>query len=341
MRGSILSTPIISIIMPVFKVEKYLNAAVDSVLAQTLENFELILIDDGSPDNCGKICDEYSEQDTRIHVIHQKNQGVSVARNKGLEIAQGTYIGFVDPDDWIEPTMLENMCGAATTNNADMVICGYREVITEGKIHSENPDLSVQTIVYSGIEGIKKILELPAYCCIRIIKQSCIGEIRFQKGVVHAEDLLFMTMILEHIEKFAYLNQKLYAYRIRECSAVQRPFYEKFLDTIIVSEYCMYVCLKKDYRLKSVCYFRVFRSLYQSLGKLEQETKQTRETFDRCILFLREKVKIYYPHFIFNHYISLKYKCFLGLFMINPKFYFFIKPLIKKILKPYTSCKNI
>ena len=97
--------PRLSVIVPVYNVETFLPACIDSILSQTFRDLELILIDDGSPDACGRICDKYAEKDTRVRVIHQENRGVSAARNAGLQIASGEYIGFVDPDDWITPEM--------------------------------------------------------------------------------------------------------------------------------------------------------------------------------------------------------------------------------------------
>ena len=101
--------PLISVIVPVYKVEPYLARCIDSILAQTFTDFELILIDDGSPDNCGRICDEYSQKNNRIQVIHKENGGLSSARNAGMEICKGDYIYFIDSDDWIEPDMYEKL----------------------------------------------------------------------------------------------------------------------------------------------------------------------------------------------------------------------------------------
>lgn len=115
----------VSIIVPVYKVEKFLPKCIESVLNQTYTDFELILVDDGSPDKSPEICDKYAELDKRVVVIHQKNAGVSAARNAGLENAKGEYIGFVDPDDWIAPKMYEQMIFAMEGSNADLAICGY------------------------------------------------------------------------------------------------------------------------------------------------------------------------------------------------------------------------
>ncbi|MFF2594192.1 glycosyltransferase family 2 protein [Priestia megaterium] len=115
----------VSIIIPVFKVEEYLERCIDGILSQTHNNFELILVNDGSPDNCGSICEEYSAKDNRITVIHQKNQGTGMARNSGLKVAKGKYIYFCDPDDYVESTLLEDNFRLAEEYNANMVVFGY------------------------------------------------------------------------------------------------------------------------------------------------------------------------------------------------------------------------
>ena len=116
-------SPKISIIVPVYKVEKYIHKCIDSILNQTFKDFELILVDDGSPDNCGKICDEYAKKDSRVIVIHKENGGLSSARNSGLDIARGDYIGFVDSDDYIENDMYELLYNLCEENNCDISSC--------------------------------------------------------------------------------------------------------------------------------------------------------------------------------------------------------------------------
>ena len=115
----------VSIIVPVYKVEDYIRECLDSILAQTYPYFELILVDDGSPDNCGRICDDYAKGDNRIKVVHKVNGGISSARNAGLEVAKGEWIMHVDGDDWIEPDMLEKMYAVAEKSQADIVYCDF------------------------------------------------------------------------------------------------------------------------------------------------------------------------------------------------------------------------
>ena len=115
--------PLISVIVPVYKVEKYLHRCVDSILVQTYTNLEIILVDDGSPDRCGAICDEYAAKDSRIRVIHQENGGLSAARNAGLDVCSGEYIAFVDSDDWLDPEMYAVMMAQVREYGCDVVMC--------------------------------------------------------------------------------------------------------------------------------------------------------------------------------------------------------------------------
>ena len=127
-------TPLISVIIPVYNVEKYLRRCLDSVIAQTYQNLEIICVDDGSIDDSGKICDQYAVRDARIKVIHQENQGLSAARNRGIDAADGEYIAFVDSDDYILEDMFERLYIALTCFNTMYVTCGFNAVDPDGKI---------------------------------------------------------------------------------------------------------------------------------------------------------------------------------------------------------------
>ena len=129
-------SPKVSIIVPVYKAEKYLHRCVDSIIAQTFKDWELLLVDDGSPDNSGKLCDEYAQKDNRIKVFHKENGGVSSARQMGLDNATGEYTIHADPDDWVEPTMLEELYAKAIEDNADMVICDYFNEYTDRQVYT-------------------------------------------------------------------------------------------------------------------------------------------------------------------------------------------------------------
>lgn len=121
--------PLISVIVPIYKVENYLNCCVNSIINQTYKNLEIILIDDGSPDKCGKICDDFNKEDTRIKVIHKKNNGLGSARNTGLDVCNGEYISFVDSDDYIMPDLIESLYNEIY--DCDYVSCGYTHLTTK------------------------------------------------------------------------------------------------------------------------------------------------------------------------------------------------------------------
>lgn len=185
--------PELSIIVPVYKVEPYLRRCLDSILAQTFRDFELILIDDGSPDNCGAICDEYAEKDSRIIVIHQKNQGVSAARNAGLDIARGTYLGFVDSDDWIEPEMYETMIATAKEKQVDVVVCGIQYWADNGELIRK--DL-IADRSYTNEEMLKCLYGKPnptgGAVWNKIFLRSSVSAIRFQRNISMAEDWIYL-----------------------------------------------------------------------------------------------------------------------------------------------------
>ena len=145
--------PLITVIVPVYNVEKYLRRCLDSIIRQTYQNLEILCIDDGSIDNSGEICEQYAARDARIKVIHQENQGLSTARNRGLDTATGEYIAFVDSDDYIAADVLEQLYQSAVSSDATCVICGYNCVDSNGSILSTYSVHSVQQ--YSGVESLR------------------------------------------------------------------------------------------------------------------------------------------------------------------------------------------
>lgn len=188
------SIPSISVIIPVYKAEKYINRCVDSFLKQTFSDFEVLLIDDGSPDNSGKICDAYAKQDTRVKVFHKYNGGVSSARQFGLEYAVGKYIIHADPDDWVEPYMLEELYQNAKQNNSDMVICDFfiNHFKTQKYIKQQPTALDYQII------QCDLFRHLHGSCWNKLVKKSCFIQynISFPLDLSFCEDLYVNTELL-------------------------------------------------------------------------------------------------------------------------------------------------
>lgn len=207
----------LSIIVPVYNVEPYLRRCIDSILAQTFTDFELILVDDGSPDNCPAICDEYAEKDSRIVVIHKQNGGLSDARNAGLDIARGEYIGFVDSDDFIHPQMYECLINAQAKSNADIVICNSIFVDEEG--HPLNHSFSpLSDSPSSGMEILntyKDDVSINVHYIVvwnKIYERSLWSNIRFPLGKINEDEYVFHH-IIGGAKKVVSVSDQLYYYR--------------------------------------------------------------------------------------------------------------------------------
>lgn len=229
---------LISVIVPVYKVEKYITRCIDSIINQTYKNLEIILVDDGSPDGCGKICDEYAKNDERIRVIHKENGGVSSARNIGLDNANGTYITFVDADDYIQEEFCENLIKHITEQNADCVACGYNRIYDnkEEKILCKN---CYSLTSNEFIENIMHVQSGLGFCHMKLWRKSSIGTIRFNENLKVGEDALFNMQVSKNVKKFYMVNKALYNYRFNETSVVRKfdnQYANKYLKSIQVAQ---------------------------------------------------------------------------------------------------------
>ena len=209
--------PKVSIIIPVYKVEKFLTRCLDSVLGQTLKEIEVILVDDGSPDNCGRICDEYAAKDKRVIVIHKKNAGVSAARNSGLEVASGEFVGFVDSDDYVAATMFEDMYRQAVLADAEMAMCQF--VITDGVtdelVHRSSGD-DFEVLKFDNKKAFEIIADFscPVQVMVwnKLFKKELIQNLCFDTNKRMAEDLEFLMRALFKSKTVVYVPYALYAY---------------------------------------------------------------------------------------------------------------------------------
>lgn len=203
--------PSVSIIVPVYNTEKYLHRCLDSILAQTFSDFELLLVDDGSPDRSGEICDEYAKKDSRIRVFHQENKGVAAARQVGMDNACGEYSIHADPDDWVEPNMLEEMYGKAKEEDADVVMCDFKRIYADHQYDFiQRPttlkcDDIIEDLICERIWGST---------CNKLVRCSLFKEykIRFVPTMNLQEDLYITCALLQHSIKVSYINQSLYNY---------------------------------------------------------------------------------------------------------------------------------
>ena len=213
--------PEISIIVPVYKTEAYLPRCIDSILAQTFSVFELLLIDDGSPDNSGKICDEYAARDSRIRVFHKENGGVSSARNLGLDNARGTYIGFVDSDDYITPDMYETLYrGFHSGKDVQLSACG---ICFEGKTEKNPVPDDTEAHFLSGNDVLDNIFGNKHNLRINIVNKlflkSVIGTLRFDRSYKIAEDVLFLAEYVSAVTDASCVSVPCYVRTYRQGSA--------------------------------------------------------------------------------------------------------------------------
>lgn len=211
----------VSVIVPIYKVEKYLEKCLKSISEQTYKDIQVILVDDGSPDNCPSICDAWVKNDPRMQVIHQKNQGVSAARNSALKVVQGEFLAFVDADDWIEPTMIEHLIHAMDMDECvDAAFCGYKEV-EEKTEHTFRIVRPVGNKVVGRNEGVAEIFgEYSTMLWNKLYRTSVLlDHHEFDRNLKIGEDELWMIQNLKNARKIALLDEPLYCYRSRSDGA--------------------------------------------------------------------------------------------------------------------------
>lgn len=234
--------PLISIVIPVYNVERFLPQCVDSVLQQTCGSIEVILVDDGSPDSCPELCDAYAKRDSRVRVIHQKNKGISAARNRGLGAAAGEYVYFLDSDDFIESTALERLAGVAERGGLDVVFFDGN-VVDEGGDEVEGDASYRRTGPYDAVcSGKDMFVQMKAgdgyIVCVQmqLIRKKFLADcgLRFCEGILH-EDELFTFLLLMESRRCTYLPEPFFQRRIRSGSVMTVPRTENNLTGLIRS----------------------------------------------------------------------------------------------------------
>ncbi len=225
----------ISIIIPIYNTGKYLHRCVKSILSQTLTDLELILVNDGSVDESGQICDEYARMDSRVKVIHKKNEGVSIARNTGIEAAQGEYIGFIDSDDWIEPDMYEELYSMAISKKCDIVMC---DAVTKYDDKPDEEDTITQ--LHEDVLLMKEDISPKLLCEIAGSVWRCIykreiikrNNIIFPPNIPLSEDRIFNILAMGYADRIYYTKTPFYNRYVRKGSAVNK-YYNNMIELIL------------------------------------------------------------------------------------------------------------
>lgn len=229
------SKSLISIIVPVYKVEKYLDKCVDSIVNQTYQNLEIILVDDGSPDTCGAMCDAWAKKDSRIRVVHKENGGLSDARNAGLAVATGAYIAFVDSDDWISPEFIQILLDALEKTGSDISACGIIPFYEDEPITI--PDYEDEIVCVQTEQALRYLIEdrLRQVVWNKLYKRAVIADILFAKGKLH-EDEFWSYQIIGNAQKVAITSVPGYYYLQRRESIMGSKYTLRRLDAIEAKE---------------------------------------------------------------------------------------------------------
>lgn len=320
--------PIISIIIPVYKVELYLRRCIDSILAQTFKDFECILVEDGSPDNCPAICVEYAKRDDRIVVIHQENEGVSAARNRGLDQSRGKWITFVDSDDWCEPEMLQKLYENATKYQADISICGVRRVDKNGE--SIGYRKKNEEIVINGTQAILRMFAGNSFDTSTVTKlvnskYFLNDNVRFDKNVHYSEDALLYYTLFKLANRITYLSRPYYNYFANPDSITRKGSLNEKIKTCF-DAYDKMLLIEKNKKLRTRILARMVIEAYFKLVDYIEEKNFTSESYN----YLRRIIYNNLVYLLSDFGISLKYKlsCFLILY---PRLFYELYGIYKKI----------
>lgn len=275
----------ISVIIPVYKVEDYLDECLRSVVGQTYRNLEIFLVDDGSPDRCPALCDAWAERDDRIRVIHKKNGGLSDARNAGLDVATGDFIAFVDSDDWVEPNFLEVLLTALKKEDADLGACAIQSVFPDRKEAWGCPRYAV-TDSEATLAMLYRDTAYPVAAWNKLYRRELWEELRFPVGKI-CEDAFTTYQIVHRARKIVQIPEALYCYRIRPDSIMTTRFSPKRMDEEEAWR-CNYLFMKEQYPSVAKAaldfYLQRVNVLLHTIEPKERENYQKEYVFLRNIL---------------------------------------------------------
>lgn len=278
----------VSVIVPVYNVEKYLHKCLSSILNQTMREIEIILVDDGSTDGSGVICDEYAGKDERVRVIHKENGGLSDARNAGVKKAASDYVLFVDGDDYIKETMIECLYKLAVQHRVDMTVCGVYNVYSNG----EKPQCEVlEEFQCDNVEAFGHVLvgqKIPGTVCNKLIKREIAQSLVFPVGRLY-EDAFYTTQLMQHVQSVYVTTEPMYYYFHRAGSITTTPFQKQDMDLVDAYEKNFAVVEKKFPQITEQAKFRLDWAYFTILDRMLQlENYQSPEDYKRVVKYLKK-----------------------------------------------------
>lgn len=312
---------LISVIVPVYNVEKYLDRCVESIVNQTYKNLEIILVDDESPDNSPRMCDEWAKKDSRIKVIHKKNGGVSSARNAALDIAAGDYIAFVDSDDWIEQDMYKKLVDYAVNYDADIVKCLFYKNESNGFQTAFGNADSPDKLYNNSFELRKSVITYEDFASVfnGIYKRKAFENIRFNEKIRISEDLLINYKLNSCVNKKVIVKKYLYHYRINENSVMHTNNSDKFMDVAITADYIWEHEINCQKMRDSLCNYYVATIFSLIYYLIKFGVKSNDENYIKARFLLKNK-----KFFLKNANLSRSNKYKLFLFFYMPSFFRFL-----------------
>ena len=308
----------ISVIIPVYNVENFVQKCFDSISRQSYSNLEVICIDDGSTDNSGKICDNWAKNDKRFKVFHKKNEGVSIARNYGISVASGDYITFVDSDDYIDNIMYEELLKSVNyTNEYDIVASGAYYETETGNIFEDTTTCQLGNNIIGKNNSLINVFNgcLGAVIWNKLFKSEVIknNNIEFESSIYSCEDLLFLCEVVQHSNQIYYCNKSFYHYIKRKSSVTNSKFNKKLLSALDAYKKIEKMISKKDLEL----YYTFQYSEASTIGGLIFKLISSKE--DKKIIKKLHNKLVQKKEYIFKlNSISFKSKLMLKLMIFNP-----------------------
>ena len=304
--------PLVSIVVPIYNVEEYLEDCINSIIFQTYKNIEIILVDDGSKDSSGVICDKYAKLDARVKGVHKLNGGLSSARNAGIDVATGKYLTFVDSDDMIAPESIMNLSLALLSLNCKIVKMNMTSDF--GQLNTYE---SKDSKVYTASEYLKRICTYSGSVsfCDKLFDKSVFNSYKFKEGVLNEDLLLLCTLLLEKQYRIAEIEYTGYFYRQRNASITTKKFGKSIQDSVINCEHLVDLSISK---MPELCvYFRqllLYQAMCYFIAMPNEYIKENNSGYQNVkYIFLDNK------NYINDAFFSSKFKWFIRLCILSPK----------------------
>lgn len=319
----------VSVIVPVYNVEKYLPDCMKSLLEQNYENLEIILVDDGSPDRCGAMCDEYATENKNVIVIHQENQGVSAARNHGLEIATGEYISFVDPDDMVDRNTYAVTVAAMEKENADIGRFDHSFFSTLTDVENKSfENTSGNYKVYQGIDRVNQVIRKYRSACLGIYKSSVIRTLRFPEQYSIGEDGVFLCGALLSAEKVLVLERAFYLRRINMSSVTRSPYKSSWLHVLDANKDIESMLLKENKEYRNIAAYTFYRQSSILIFSMKDSYKKYSSDINSAIL---PEMRKRWRGFMLTPYLTAKEKIGISVYCISRTGFYLMHRIYKNI----------